>query len=190
MDENELLIEELKKLTLKNVETFSLNGLNTYCKVLRIHDPDTFTVALKIGNEYYKYNIRLNGIDAPELHSKIKKESLVCKIGTEYISSKILNEVIFIKCYSFDKYGRLLADLYINENDSQSINQLLVDCKFVRVYGEDNNLHKFKWTDSELDMAISNGVNADIITMDDVNLYLNDESNKEQKKFRKIKIEL
>jgi endonuclease YncB( thermonuclease family) len=37
--------------------------------------------------------------------------------------------IVFIKCYEFDKYGRLLADVYINYNDinSKSISEILLN---------------------------------------------------------------
>ena len=198
MNEEEILKSELENLTLKNVETFSLNGLNTYCKILRIHDPDTFTIAFKLGDEYYKYNTRLNGIDAPELHSKVEKEALVCQLGIKYISDLILDKIIFIKCYSFDKYGRLLADLYINKDDTQSINELLISRKYVRAYGKDDDLHKGPWTDDELNVAITNAIDDNLITEEEINLIPNSEimdqpieSKKIQsKKYRKVKIDL
>jgi endonuclease YncB( thermonuclease family) len=43
------------------------------------------------------------------------------------------NIIIKIKCFEFDKYGRLLVELY-NDNNTKSINQILVDECFAKSY--------------------------------------------------------
>ena len=37
------------------------------------------------------------------------------------------NQLVYIKCGEFDKYGRLLGTLFINKEDEKSINQLMID---------------------------------------------------------------
>jgi len=50
-------------------------------RVIKIYDGDTITIAAKLPNFYfwnkspiYRFNIRLNGIDCPEIKSKNKTE--------------------------------------------------------------------------------------------------------------------
>ena len=36
-------------------------------------------------------------------------------------------QLIFIKCKDFDKYGRLLAEIYVNFDDVTSVNDLMIE---------------------------------------------------------------
>jgi endonuclease YncB( thermonuclease family) len=49
------------------------------------------------------------------------------------VKDRILNKIVMIKCYGDDKYGRLLADIYLCENKKrceQSISKEIIDKKF------------------------------------------------------------
>ena len=48
---------------------FTLNGLETYGRLVDIIDGDSLSIILPIYNDYFKFNIRLNGIDTSELHN-------------------------------------------------------------------------------------------------------------------------
>ena len=37
-----------------------------------------------------------------------------------------MNKVIEVHCGDFDKYGRVLGTIYVNESDEQSINDLMI----------------------------------------------------------------
>ena len=50
---------------------------------------------------------------------------------------KILNNdvyLLWIKCYDFDKYGRVLGDLYLQKEDTKSISDILIEEKLAYVY--------------------------------------------------------
>ena len=51
----------------------------------------------------------------------------------DLLREKILDKFIIIKCGKFDKYGRLLADVY-DENKTEHINKWLIDSGFANVY--------------------------------------------------------
>jgi endonuclease YncB( thermonuclease family) len=153
-------MENLLDLQLKDLDPFDLNGYTTTCKVLKIYDGDTFTIGFEFASKMYKTNVRVDGIDTPELHSKIQKESKLCRLGREFLKSRFLNKLVRIDLKANDKYGRPLANLYDVET-GESINQMMIDNKFARVYG--GNLHKYEWTDDELDAGIAIAENACII---------------------------
>ena len=48
---------------------FSLNNLKTYGRLVDIIDGDSLSIILPIYDNYFKFNVRLNGIDTSELHS-------------------------------------------------------------------------------------------------------------------------
>ena len=146
-----------------NTPYFSFNGLNCISRVIDITDGDTIRAIINFKDNYYKIIIRLNNIDTCETKSSnIKNKNLgidakkrVYNIITnkniennEYnntnIKKIIKNELnnncyyIYIKCYDFDKYGRVLADIYQNENDfnndNNSISNILINEKLAYVY--------------------------------------------------------
>ena len=53
-------------------ELFSLNGMKTYARLVDLYDGDTGKVVFKLFDRYYKFIVRINGIDTAELHSKNK----------------------------------------------------------------------------------------------------------------------
>lgn len=78
-----------------------------YCqtyKVINIHDGDTFTIL----DEGQKKKVRLHGIDAPELAQEYGKES------QEHLSNIVFNQEVKLVITGVDKYGRTLANVYID----------------------------------------------------------------------------
>lgn len=90
-----------------------------YGKVIKTYDGDTITIVSKpyIDSDYYKYKVRLNGIDTPELKSKDKHETEMAIKARDALKEllKNNNDIIELKNISYDKYGRLLADVYAND---------------------------------------------------------------------------
>jgi endonuclease YncB( thermonuclease family) len=132
--------KELSECSNEHTSYFSLSGNEYNCKCLNVYDGDTITVALKPfdGLDFYKFNIRLSDIDTPELRTKNKKEKEMGLTVRDYLRELILNKIIKIKCGNFDKYGRLLAHIYLmdctNMNPENSINHLLVNKNFAYLY--------------------------------------------------------
>lgn len=143
-------METLKNITYDNTPTFTFKGKNYICKVLDIYDGDTITVAYYLeGFNYVKSNIRLMGIDTPELKGEqrdmgIKARNHLIKLLTninidkEYTRKEIRqlinnsNEnIINVLFLDFDKYGRPLATLYKNGNN---INESLVKDGYAKKY--------------------------------------------------------
>lgn len=127
------LISELNALNIKTVKEFSFDGFNCLAKVVKVYDPDTITVLFKYQNTFYKKSLRLHGIDAPELRSKIQAEVDLCKSGQAYLSNLILNKIIKVQMGPFDKYGRVLSKIYLY-SDNTDIIQTLIRGGFVRKY--------------------------------------------------------
>ena len=60
----------LKEIEYKDVPFFSLNGYKTWAKCVKIYDGDTATFAFYYNKTYYKFRVRLAGIDTAEIKSK------------------------------------------------------------------------------------------------------------------------
>jgi micrococcal nuclease len=83
--------------------------------VVKVYDGDTFTIAKRMGNVWYKFQVRVNGIDCPEIKSKDPNEKHVALQVKEYVASLILRKQVFVKNIQKDKYGRLLSDVFIDD---------------------------------------------------------------------------
>lgn len=113
---------------------FSLYGISTLGRLVDIIDGDSLCIILPVFNNFYKYNVRLNGIDTCEMRSKhqenktlaIRARDALLELVTEkkytteltkHNIQEILNKTVitlFVECLDFDKYGRLLANVYFD----------------------------------------------------------------------------
>ena len=152
------LMSGLENLNNDDVELFSLAGRDVKCKVVDIYDADTCKVIFLLDNKISKFSVRLTGIDTPEMkppkssptrdaekRAAKKARNRLCQLVTNvslqldtlYKKKEIKEllkentKLITIKCGKFDKYGRLLGELYVNDT---CINQMLIDEKYAYPY--------------------------------------------------------
>ena len=155
-------MNNLTNYTYNNTDFFSLENNIIIGRIVDIYDGDTCTCIIPFNNNYYKFHVRLNGIDTYELKSKnIKYKNLAVQakkklsslilnfdISEDKLSRKILRKLLNEKCYlvkikcgKFDKYGRLLAYLFNYDNNDLSLensfNNLLLNEKLAYVYNGD-----------------------------------------------------
>jgi micrococcal nuclease len=131
--ESEDIINQLKCCT-KKTPKFSLDGKYKICKVVDIYDGDTCRVVFNHNGSINKWNIRMNGYDTPEMkpsrsnpnRDEIKKKALESK---NYLKSLIANEdqLVYLQCGTFDKYGRLLGTIFLNKDDTKSVNKMMIE---------------------------------------------------------------
>lgn len=117
----------------KDVPAFSLKGEKKRCKVVSVYDGDTIKVVFPIHNTMYKWNCRINGVDTPELRTKNELEKKYGYEVRDKLREKILDKIVLVKCGKFDKYGRLLVDIYCDGED-KSVNFWLIDNKYAFTY--------------------------------------------------------
>jgi len=146
----------IENCTYNNTPEFSLCGLTLQGRVLSLYDGDTMSMALPVLNTFYKFTCRLNGIDTPEIKPRkdkpnrdneivwakkaraellklvtqdestffdnldLKKEEIIQKLQEN-------RNLVTVKCLEFDKYGRLLVELYSSKTGDKSFSNCLVD---------------------------------------------------------------
>ena len=125
----------------KHTPTFTLVNQIKLCKVVDIYDGDSCKVIFKHNGIINKWNIRMNGYDSPEIRpsvklknrDEIKKKAIEAK---EYLKSLIMNEnqLVYLKCSEFDKYGRLLGNIFINKDDNESVNDIMIASEYAYEY--------------------------------------------------------
>ena len=99
----------------------------TQGRVIKCYDGDTITIAAYLpykGSELYKFSVRIRGIDCPEIKSKCDTEKESAIIAKKYVEDKILYNIVRLENVSLEKYGRILADVYI---DNLSIGDYLIE---------------------------------------------------------------
>jgi endonuclease YncB( thermonuclease family) len=96
--------------------TFPIKG----GRVIKVYDADTITIASKLPyNEspVYRLSVRLNGIDTPEMKGKgvEEEEKVAAKLARDFVSNLALNKYVRLENIESEKYGRILADVYIGD---------------------------------------------------------------------------
>ena len=114
-------------------QTISFIPPITYCKVIKVYDGDTITIATRLpGNTcVYRFSVRLDGIDTPEIKTKNPLEHERAVFVREQLHNLVYGKIVLLKNLSIEKYGRILADVYL---DNLYVNQYMVDKKYANVY--------------------------------------------------------
>jgi endonuclease YncB( thermonuclease family) len=157
------VIENNKKLencNYFNTDRFNFNNKIFEAKVVKVYDGDTITVVFMIFGDYYKFSIRMDGYDSPEMRSKnpdlVKKEleKKWAHKSRDFLAGMIMNRVVLLKCKNFDKYGRILGTVELN---GININGIMLACGYCRPYGGG---HKHDWDFSGFEkMSLKNEAN-------------------------------
>ncbi len=95
--------------------------------VIKVYDGDTITIASKLpydSSPLYRFSVRLNGIDTPEIKGKTDEEKTAAKRAQKALENIILNKNIILKNVATEKYGRILADVYLED---LHLNKWLID---------------------------------------------------------------
>jgi len=107
-----------------DMETATYDNLTAFVpeirvgKVVKVYDGDTITIAARMvidGKEIprlYRFSVRLNGIDTPELKTKNAKEKSLAILARDDLIELILGNIVVLSNVSYDKYGRILADVF------------------------------------------------------------------------------
>ena len=75
-------------------------------EVMRIIDGDTFEVSARIWlGEAVDVRVRIEGIDAPELHANCAEELRRAEAGRDYLSRRIAGGEVELRDVRYDKYG-------------------------------------------------------------------------------------
>ena len=136
-------------------------GSRRPARLVGAHDGDTISVIIEWDkNKAARFNIRLYGIDTPEMSSKdptVKELSVKArnrlisiltkgqvvipedgtKVTRNLINTRLCENVhmVFLECKQMDKYGRVLAKVYPdNLPYSKSSNQIMLDEGLAKPY--------------------------------------------------------
>lgn len=125
--------ESIGILNNTSIETPSLiDGIKGQylAKCVYVYDGDTVHCTIIYRGVPTKINIRLSGIDTPEMKPRkvgrtpesIEHEKMDAYIITNIVRAIILNKIVMIDIIDSDKYGRFLANIYINNHVTMTVN--------------------------------------------------------------------
>ena len=87
-------------------------------RVIKVYDGDTITIAAKLPypeSPLYRFQIRLNGIDCPEIKSKTEDEKQIALLAKKEMEELTFQKTVYLKNIGNEKYGRILADVYVQD---------------------------------------------------------------------------
>lgn len=122
----------ISNLNLKEVKPFVPPISSGF--VVKVYDGDTITIISRLPysqSALYKFSVRLNGIDCPEIKGKTEYERECAKIAQSELEQLILNKQITLKNVKTEKYGRILADVYLGD---LNLNQYMLDHELAVMY--------------------------------------------------------
>jgi endonuclease YncB( thermonuclease family) len=105
-----------------------------YGKVIKVYDGDTITIASVLPNTtspIYRFSVRLNGIDTPEINGKTSTEKEFARFVRDALYEKIYGKFVELRNVGNEKYGRILAHVYL---EGENINQWLIDSNYAVPY--------------------------------------------------------
>jgi micrococcal nuclease len=105
-------------------------------RVIKVYDADTITIASKLpydSSPMYRLSVRLNGIDTPEIKGKdvLEEEKEAAKKARDFVSNLVFNKYVRLENIQSEKYGRILADVYIGDIN---LNELLIKERYAVNY--------------------------------------------------------
>lgn len=150
------LLESFKKYDIKT-PNWTLEGKEMWVRVVDVYDADTITLILPLEFGYYKFSCRVYGIDTSEIKSKLEDNKITAnkaknrmielcgikniqldKVYSRKETQAILNSdiyIVYIKCREWDKYGRLLIDVYNDIYNSRvNLAEILIREKLAYAY--------------------------------------------------------
>jgi len=125
-------IDDLSTMDNK-VKSFTLDGMVFQAKVVDVHDGDTIKAVFKVFDKYYRWNCRIAHVDTPELRTDNAEEKERAIFVRDKVRELILNKIVTLHCLTFDKYGRLLAEVVL-PGTNERLHEWLISNKYANPY--------------------------------------------------------
>ncbi len=104
-----------------------------HAQVVRVIDGDTFEAAAQIWlGEAIEVRVRIDGIDAPELHGRCDQERVRAEAARAYLARRIEGGEVRLSAVRYDKYGGRVDAVV--EDDSGNIGDAMVRAGLARPY--------------------------------------------------------
>lgn len=112
---------------------------------IKVYDGDTITIAAKLpykGSPIYRFSVRLNGIDTPEIKGKTNDEKQCAVLARDTLKELILGKRVELRNVQNEKYGRILAEVYCDEIN---LNEWMITQRFAVKYDGGTKMSPISW---------------------------------------------
>ncbi len=109
---------------------FSFEGIKTNARVVKVYDGDSFDIIFlypsfaatsSVGLSYFQMHCRALGYDSAEIRSIDPINKKNAYDARDFLRSLILDKVFPVEFGKFDKYGRPLIELYVDDKKLSEI---------------------------------------------------------------------
>jgi endonuclease YncB( thermonuclease family) len=110
------------KLNLKNTKPY-IPDIH-FGRVIKVYGGDTISIATQLYNgdliptkEMYNFKVILNNIDTPDIKSSNDDERVLAIVARDALSTLVMDNIVRLEDISYDNYGRLLCNVFLEEED-------------------------------------------------------------------------
>lgn len=148
---NPEVVTRLREVDPKTVATVPYTDRLYEGLVIKVYDGDTITVMFTPEpGKFIKKNIRVEGIDTPEIKRASALEMKAGKAVADKIRTLLLNNIYWLKITKYDKYGgRMVGTIYINPKTT--LGDYLIEKGWAKPYF---GKAKEEWTQAQLQKII------------------------------------
>lgn len=121
-------------------------------EIINVYDGDTVTANIDLGFSAKIVNrqVRINGIDTPEIRTKNALEKQAGLVVRDFVYELLVGSSgLILKSEKLDKYGRVLGDIIV---DNVLLSELLLSMGYALRYDGGT---KSKWKDEALNKIIN-----------------------------------
>jgi micrococcal nuclease len=113
--------------------------------VIKVYDGDTITIVSQLpyaDSPLYKFSIRINNIDCPEIRGSCDDEKECAQIAKKEVSDLILGKKVHLTNVGTEKYGRVLANVSC---DGINIGEYLINSRLAMSYNGGTKRRPVSW---------------------------------------------
>lgn len=108
----------MKRVTYK--DTIPFVPPITTGKVIKVSQGNQIVIASRLPHDdspFYRFTVNIKGIVCPEIRTRDKDERKCAFMCRDILRAKVMDKVVEINNIEIEKYGRLIADIYVDNID-------------------------------------------------------------------------
>ncbi len=131
----------LEDCTNDNTPVFTFANQIKQAKIIDVYDGDTCKACFAFEGKYQKFSLRMYGYNCAEMkpaktdpdRDAIKEKAIKAR---DFLRTQVLGKIVFLQCLEWDKYGRILARIYLDSSlaDSVCINTQMINLGYGKPY--------------------------------------------------------
>lgn len=121
---NQVLVSQLNEATKTTAPLFSLDKGVYTAKLYQVYDCDSFYMMIFLNDKLTSFKCRLCGLDGAEMRSRDPVEHELALAARDRVRALIDQQITTVHCSAFDKYGRVLVQVTLQ--DGRDLTELLL----------------------------------------------------------------